>query len=95
MCGVRGLHAGLRIQAVVDHHDREVARPLHADGGKRAYPHQHLAIAGGDDDAPPPFDVTQSDEYQEAQAEIRREFDAGELEVEGERDRFPPTHYDR
>ena len=46
-------------------------------------------------DAPPPFDVTQSDEYQEAQAEIRREFDAGELEVEGERDRFPPTHYDR
>jgi hypothetical protein len=46
-------------------------------------------------DEPPPFEVTQSDEYQEARAEIRREFDAGELEVEGERDRFPPTHYDR
>jgi hypothetical protein len=46
-------------------------------------------------DEPPPFDVTQSDEYQEARAEVRREFDAGELEVEGERDRFPPTHYDR
>src|SRR5262245_46626822 len=46
-------------------------------------------------DAPPPYDVTQSDVYQEARAEIRREYDADELEVEGERDRFPPTHYDR
>ncbi|HKA98331.1 MAG TPA: hypothetical protein VKD66_18865 [Streptosporangiaceae bacterium] len=46
-------------------------------------------------DEPPPYDVTQSDVYQEARAEIRREYDADELEVEGERDRFPPTHYDR
>lgn len=46
-------------------------------------------------DAPPPEDVTQTDVYQEERAEIRREFDKGELQVEGERDQIPPTHYDR
>jgi hypothetical protein len=46
-------------------------------------------------DAPPPWDVTQTDEYQEERAEIRREFDQDELLIEGERDPFPPTHYDR
>jgi hypothetical protein len=46
-------------------------------------------------DEPPTPDVTQSDEYQEARAEIRREYDEGELEVEGERPGFPPTRYDR
>lgn len=46
-------------------------------------------------DAPPEFDITQTDEYQEERAEIRREYDADELEVEGERDPFPPSHYDR
>jgi hypothetical protein len=46
-------------------------------------------------DAPPPWDVTQTDEYQEERAEIRREVDKDELLIEGERDPFPPTHYDR
>lgn len=46
-------------------------------------------------DAPPDWDVTQTDEYQEERAEIRREFDKDELQVEGERDSFPPSHYDR
>jgi hypothetical protein len=46
-------------------------------------------------DAPPDFDITQTDEYQEERAEIRREYDADELEIEGERDPFPPSHYDR
>jgi hypothetical protein len=46
-------------------------------------------------DAPPPQDVTQTEVYQEERAEIRREFDEGELQVEGERDQIPPTHYDR
>ena len=46
-------------------------------------------------DEPPAFDVTQGEEYQEARAEIRREYDKGELEVEGEPDRFPPTRYDQ
>ena len=46
-------------------------------------------------DEPPTPDITQSDEYQEARAEIRREYDEGELEVEGERPGFPPSHYER
>jgi hypothetical protein len=46
-------------------------------------------------DAPPQWDVTQTDEFQEARAEIRHEYDADELQVKGERDPFPPTHYDR
>jgi len=47
------------------------------------------------DTPPQPWDVTQTDEYQEARAEIRREDDQDELQVEGERNPFPPTHYDR
>ncbi len=47
------------------------------------------------DSPPQPWDVTQTDEYQEARAEIRREFDQDELQIEGERNPFPPTHYDR
>ena len=46
-------------------------------------------------DAPPQQDVTQTEEYQEARAEVRRELDKDELLVEGERDAFPPTHYDQ
>ena len=46
-------------------------------------------------DGPPQQDVTQTEEYQEARAEIRRELDKDELMVEGERDPFPPTHYDQ
>jgi hypothetical protein len=46
------------------------------------------------DTPPQPFDVTQTDVYQEAQAEIRREYDKDELTVEHERNPFPPSHYD-
>jgi hypothetical protein len=46
-------------------------------------------------DEPQPWDVTQTEEYQEERAEIRREFDKDELQVEGQRDSMPPTHYDR
>jgi|SRR5580692_10692430 hypothetical protein len=45
-------------------------------------------------DAPQSFDVTSTEEYQEERAEIRREFDRDELQIEGQRDRTPPTHYD-
>jgi hypothetical protein len=45
-------------------------------------------------DAPQKFDVYEGDEFQEARAEIRREYDKDELRVEGERDPFPPTRYD-
>jgi hypothetical protein len=47
------------------------------------------------DTPPQPFDVTETDTFQEARAEIRREYDKDELLVEGERPQFPPTHYDR
>jgi hypothetical protein len=47
------------------------------------------------DTPPQPFDVTETDVFQEARAEIRREYDKDELLVEGEREQFPPTHYDR
>jgi hypothetical protein len=46
-------------------------------------------------DAPPAVDITQSDAYLEEQAEIRHELDSGELQVEGQREGFPPTRYDR
>ena len=46
-------------------------------------------------DAPPEPDVTETDQYLQARAEIRRELDEGELRVQGERDPYPPTHYDR
>ena len=45
-------------------------------------------------DVPPEPDITRSDAYQEARAEIRREYDKDELLVEGEREQFPPTHYE-
>lgn len=45
-------------------------------------------------DAPPEFDVTQTDQFQEERAEIRRELDKDELVVEHERDPYPPSHYD-
>ena len=45
-------------------------------------------------DAPPEPDITESDTYQEARAEIRREYDKDELTVEGQRDPYPPSHYD-
>jgi hypothetical protein len=46
-------------------------------------------------DAPPPFDITETNEYEEARAEIRREFDQDELITENEPEEFPPTRYDR
>lgn len=45
-------------------------------------------------DAPPRWDVTKTEEYQEERAEIRRQGDKDELQTEGQRDSFPPTHYD-
>jgi len=45
-------------------------------------------------DEPPEPDIRQSEVYQEARAEIRREESRGELVIEGERDPYPPTRYD-
>jgi hypothetical protein len=38
--------------------------------------------------------VRDTEQYQEEQAEIRREFEKGELRDLTEDDPFPPTHYD-
>lgn len=80
--------------------------PAHIDDDKLARLTEEERVAAGLDDydpdevppatdAPPEPDVTQSEEFQEARAEIRREYDADELQVKGERDPFPPSHYDR
>jgi hypothetical protein len=45
-------------------------------------------------DEPPEFDIRGSEGFQETRAEIRREYDRDELLVEGEREQFPPSHYD-
>jgi hypothetical protein len=61
------------------------------DAGVDAYDPDEVPPAT---DAPPPVDITESDEFQEARAEIRREYDKDELLVEGEVDPYPPTRYD-
>jgi hypothetical protein len=90
------------------HRDRREhgGQPSHLDDDQLARLTEEERVAAGIDDydpdevppatdAPPPQDVTQTEVYQEERAEIRREFDKGELQVEGERDQIPPTHYDR
>ncbi len=80
--------------------------PEHIDDDRLARLAEEERVAAGIDDydpdevppatdAPPPVDVTQTSDYQEERAEIRRELDQDELPIEGERDPFPPTHYDR
>jgi len=46
------------------------------------------------DTPPQPEDITQTEQWQEERAEIRREYDKDELRVKGERDPFPPTRYE-
>jgi hypothetical protein len=45
-------------------------------------------------DAPPEPDLAESGVYQEARAEIHREYGKDELTLEHERDPYPPTRYD-
>lgn len=52
------------------------------------------AYAMGDPDALP-TDVTESREYQDELAEVRREVKAGEAVVEDGQSQMPPTRYDR
>ncbi|TCC54286.1 hypothetical protein E0H73_39275 [Kribbella pittospori] len=46
-------------------------------------------------DEPVPTDLTESEEYQEAEAEFRREESEGEVYPLTEKHPFPPSHYDR
>lgn len=45
-------------------------------------------------DEPVPTDLTDTEEWQEERAEVRREYDKDELVIEHPRDPFPPTHYE-
>ena len=90
------------------HRDRREhgGMPEHLDDDRLARLTEEERVAAGIDDydpdevppatdAPPQWDVTQTEEYQDERAEIRREFDRDELQIEGQRDSLPPTHYDR
>jgi hypothetical protein len=46
-------------------------------------------------DAAPPPDPTESPDYQEETAEIRRELAEGDLYPLTDKHPFPPSHYDR
>ena len=90
-----------------DRHEHGGAPPYKLDDDRLARLTEEERVEAGIDaydpdevppatDTPPqPFDATETDEYQEARAEIRREFDKDELEIKGQRDPFPPSHYDR
>jgi hypothetical protein len=46
------------------------------------------------DTPPQPEDITQTEEWQEERAEVRREVDKDELGPIAEREPFPPTRYE-
>jgi hypothetical protein len=62
------------------------------DAGLDAYDPDEVPPAT--DTPPQPEDITQTEQWQEERAEIRREYDKDELLVKGERDPFPPTRYE-
>ena len=80
--------------------------PLHPDDDELARrTEQERVEAGVDDydpddvppatDEPVPAGLTETEEYQEEQAEIKRETEESELYPLTERHPFPPTRYDR
>jgi predicted alpha/beta-hydrolase family hydrolase len=69
-----------------------LAEEERVEAGIEAYDPDEVPAAT---DAPPGQDATETKEYLEERAEIRRELDKGELRAGGEPDPFPPTHYDR
>jgi len=90
------------------HRDRREhgGAPEHLDDDQLAQLTEEERVAAGLDaydpdevpsatDTPPqPEDITQTEQWQEERAEIRREYDKDELRVKGERDPFPPTRYE-
>jgi hypothetical protein len=80
--------------------------PEHLDDDRLAHEAEEERVAAGLDDYDPdevppatdtpplPTDIRQTEQYEEERAEVQREFDEGELRVEGQRDPFPPTRYD-
>jgi len=90
------------------HRDRREhgGAPEHIDDDQLARLTEEERVAAGLDpydpdevppatDTPPqPEDITQTEQWQEERAEIRREVDKDEFGVKGERDPFPPTRYE-
>ena len=90
------------------HRDRREhgGMPLHPDEDDLARrTEQERVEAGVDDydpddvppatDEPAPDDLTDTEEYREEQAEIKRETEESELYPLTERHPFPPSHYDK
>jgi hypothetical protein len=62
------------------------------DAGLDAYDPDEVPPAT---DTPPlDTDVRDTEQYQEERAELRREEDKDEVLIEGERQEFPPSHYE-
>jgi hypothetical protein len=62
------------------------------DAGVDAYDPDEVPPAT---DTPPlDTDVRDTEQYQEERAELRREEDKDEVLIEGERQQFPPSHYE-
>jgi hypothetical protein len=75
--------------------DDELARRTEqerVDAGVEDYDPDELPPAT---DEPVPTDLTESEDYQETEAEIRREEEEGEIYQLTDRHPFPPSHYDR
>lgn len=76
-------------------------RPDDDDLAERTEQERIHRVADYDPDSVPPATdaptaaITDSPEYQEAEAEADRQVDAGELGWGAEREDFPPTHDDR
>ena len=83
-------HPG-KLERLDDDKLARLAEEERADAGVDAYDPEEVPPAT---DAPPEPDIRQSDTYQEARAEIRREYDKDELTLEHERDPYPPTRYE-
>src|SRR4029453_17590651 len=107
MGGAMGSHVPDQPEAQFRRDRREHGgAPEHLDDDQRAHIDEEERVPAGLDDydpddvppatdAPASEDVTKTDEYLEERAEVERELDEGELRVRGQRDAFPPTHYDR
>lgn len=80
--------------------------PLHPDDDDLARRTEHERVEAGvddydPDDVPPATDepaapdLTQTEEYREEQAELKRQTEESELYPLTERHPFPPSHYDK
>ena len=88
----RRIHGGMPEKDLNDDELAHVTEEERVDAGLDAYDPDEVPPAT---DTPPlDTDVRDTEQYQEERAEIRREEDKDEILIEGEREQFPPTHYE-